>query len=136
MRTISTVIAIWALVGCSSSNNVEHDNNVIDLTNSNIPTEQYWQVSRSMIPIYPFKAAKKGVSGCVEFELVISSEGRVSEFQIIKSVPNEVFDLAARKALRKYEWKPASNNQSRHSIRTTFKLDFSVEPFKPVLECI
>ncbi|MDK1288442.1 energy transducer TonB [Pseudoalteromonas umbrosa] len=137
MKSLSLGIVVLFLFGCSSSSNLEQGekNNIIDLTKSNTPTEQYWKNTEFVHPIYPIRAAENGVGGCVEFELVISSKGRVSELQIIKSVPSEVFDLSAKKALRKFKWKPADDNQFSHPVRTTLQLDFSMTPIQTVPEC-
>ncbi|MCF6442986.1 energy transducer TonB [Pseudoalteromonas luteoviolacea] len=137
MRSFTLGIMVLSLLGCSSSMDIENteNSNVMDLTKSKLLVEKYWENTKRVAPLYPVRAAKKGISGCVEFEIVISSKGQVSEYEVIKSIPEGIFNVEARKALKEFKWTQTKDNLIAQPVRTTLQLDFSVEPFKSVPEC-
>jgi protein TonB len=87
-------------------------------------------------PNYPVSAARKGISGCVEFPFVISESGKAQNIEIIKSVPDKIFNEAAKKSLKESRWAATDNNNSLQPVLTTLQLEFSTSPKQKVAECI
>ncbi|MEO1481951.1 MAG: energy transducer TonB [Myxococcota bacterium] len=57
-------------------------------------------------PIYPQRAAERGIEGFVVVKFKVGTAGQVVDPRIIKSDPPGVFDRAALKAVRKWKYKP------------------------------
>ena len=70
---------------------------------------------------------KKNLSGCVEFSLVIGSNGRAVSPLIIKPFPDGLFDIKATRAIKKWIWSATSSNTKRIPVTTTIQLDFVVK---------
>jgi len=80
-------------------------------------------------PIYPSRAASRGIEGWVDVRFNISKTGTVMEpVTVIAGQPSGTFDRAAIKAVRKWKYKPKIVNgepQERYGVevRLTFQLD-------------
>jgi protein TonB len=59
-----------------------------------------------VLPIYPLRAAERGVEGWVELEFTISATGTVKNPMILANHPSSIFDRAALKAIRKWKYNP------------------------------
>lgn len=57
-------------------------------------------------PQYPRKAAMNGTEGWVRFEFTVAVDGSPKNITLIGSKPKRVFDRAAKKAIRKWKFKP------------------------------
>lgn len=57
-------------------------------------------------PRYPIQAARDGIEGWVELEFTIDSSGTVKDVKVTDSEPKRVFDTEAKRALRKWKYKP------------------------------
>lgn len=99
----------------------------IDLIGDKEAVLDYWVTDKRVAPNYPIAAAKKRISGCVEFSLVIDSNGKAVAPKIIKSFPEGVFHAEASKAIKKWSWQPAPSNLDKKSVSTTIQLDFFVK---------
>jgi protein TonB len=78
-------------------------------------------------PKFPTKAARDGVEGWVQLSFEINEIGGVENVQIINAQPKRVFDREARKALRKWKYKPKmvdgkAQRQTGLSVQLDFKL--------------
>jgi len=136
---LSKLLLVTLLVGCNSTTNEQAtgiNTNALDLTGDKSQTKNYWVVTKRDNPVYPTKAAIDGISGCVNFSFVISESGKAKNIQIIKSVPDGIFNRAATKSLNKFRWAATKNNSSLQPVLTTFQLDFSTSRKSTVAECM
>jgi periplasmic protein TonB len=139
MMKLCNLFLITLLIGCSSTSEdqaAEVDINALDLTGDKSQTENYWVVKNRSYPKYPINAARKGVSGCVEFSFVINESGKAQNIKVTKSVPENTFNKAATKSLKEYRWVATHNNDLLKPVRTTLQLEFSTSPEQTVAECI
>ena len=92
-----------------------------------IKAEYKWKKIKNVLPNYPVRAVRNNTEGWVSIELTISPAGDVINVNVLNSFRNlKVFDNAALKAVRKWEFDPPSNygintNQSK-IVRIAFKL--------------
>jgi len=139
MMKLYKLFLITLLVGCSSTTEEQEtrvDINALDLTRDKSKTENYWVVTNRSYPKYPVSAARKGISGCVEFSFVIDKLGKAQNIQIINSVPENTFNKAAMKSMKEFRWAATKNNDSLQPVLTTLQLDFSTSPKQTVAKCI
>ena len=57
-------------------------------------------------PVYPQRAAQRGIEGWVELRFTISKTGSVKDVVVVKARPRGIFDQAAINAVRKYKYNP------------------------------
>jgi len=111
------------LSACSGTNpNASYDH--LDFIGNKEAVLDYWLVKNKVAPEYPEKAKNRRVSGCVEFSLIIDSNGRVLTPTIIKAFPEGVFNIQAIKAIKKWKWIPTVSNSRRQAVATTIQHDF------------
>ncbi|GHB76515.1 hypothetical protein GCM10008107_27540 [Psychrosphaera saromensis] len=84
----------------------------------------YWVVDKSVAPKYPISAGEDKVSGCVEFSLIIDSNGMADDLIIVKSFPETMFDKPAIDAINKWIWLPTETNMNKQTVATTIQFDF------------
>ena len=126
-----------ALSACNSTPDVKNNEiQPIDFVGDNNALKKMWIVSKNDYPRYPTDAARKGISGCVDFSFVINSEGRAQNIQVIKAIPDSTFIRSATKSLKKFRWQPTELNDERQPAITTLQLDFSTTPVMKIAECI
>jgi periplasmic protein TonB len=61
---------------------------------------------RRVNPDYPSAAKKEGISGFVDLEITISSQGVVEDATVLQSTPPGMFDKSAVAAVRKWKYDP------------------------------
>ncbi|WP_133408414.1 energy transducer TonB [Parashewanella tropica] len=79
-------------------------------------------------PMYPPEAARDGKEGWVLVAFNIDKLGKVTDAKVIDADPKRTFDKAALRAIKKWRYKPRSENgvalaQSNQQV----KLDFTLE---------
>jgi TonB family protein len=84
----------------------------------------YWIVDKSVAPKYPIIAGEDKVSGCVEFSLIIGSNGMAQDLLIVKSFPESTFNKPATDAIEKWIWLPTETNINKQTVATTIQFDF------------
>lgn len=83
-----------------------------------------WHISQ---PVYPMKARQKSIEGHVRFKFDIGADGTPSNITIIEEKPRGIFRKEARKAIRKWKFKPkVVNGQPVIQRGMTYKLEFTM----------
>jgi protein TonB len=57
-------------------------------------------------PDYPYHAKRQGTEGVVSIRFLVTREGTVSSFSVIKATPEGIFDEAARRSVLRWKFKP------------------------------
>ena len=71
-------------------------------------------------PIYPQRAAKRGLEGWVEVEFTITAAGLVKNAHVVSASPRGIFDNAALRAISRWKFKPKVVNKvavERYGVR-------------------
>lgn len=71
-------------------------------------------------PIYPQRAAKRGLEGWVEVEFAITAAGLVKNAHVVAASPRGIFDNAALRAISRWKFKPKIVNKvavERYGVR-------------------
>ena len=81
-------------------------------------------------PKYPAQAARDGKEGWVKLSFTINEVGGVEDVDVIEADPKRVFDREAKRALRKWKYKPKVEDgkpmkQFGMKVQLDFKLDQS-----------
>jgi len=79
-------------------------------------------------PKYPIQAARDGKEGWVRLSFTINKIGGVEDVKVIEAQPKRVFDKEARRALRKWKYKPkvvdgVAQVQPGLTVQLDFKMD-------------
>jgi len=78
-------------------------------------------------PIYPNRAASRGIEGWVRVEFTIRADGSVADAVVVQAKPEVVFDNAALDAINQWQFKPKMVNgvavPQRAAQQLQFKLD-------------
>lgn len=79
-------------------------------------------------PKYPVQAARDGIQGWVQLRFTINEVGGVEDIEIINAEPRRVFDREAKRALRKWKYKPkVVDGKPQRQPGMTVQLDFTLE---------
>ncbi len=91
------------LTSCAATDKDSREMNAAEYKIFNTP--DYLYPDRNTPPAYPLQAFKKQVSGEVILRFDILGSGKVDNVKVIKSEPEGVFDKAAMRSLRKWQYK-------------------------------
>ena len=84
------------------------------------------QITRMVPPKYPLQAARDNQQGWVEVEFTVTTDGRVSNAQVVDAQPRRVFDRAAIEAVSRWQFKPALINGTPTAVVLKRKLEFKL----------
>ncbi|NVJ65093.1 MAG: energy transducer TonB [Gammaproteobacteria bacterium] len=77
---------------------------------------------------YPQDAQLKGITGHVKFVFDIEPDGSPSNIQITESKPRRVFDKEARRAIRRWKFKPKQyNGQPVKQTNMRYTMEFQLD---------
>ncbi|WP_298774316.1 energy transducer TonB [uncultured Shewanella sp.] len=131
-KVVTLSICSLFLVACVSNDAVEvvteEPIQYINFTSNDQKdrVQEYWVVEKRQNPKYPISAARKGLSGCVDFIVGIKKDGRAVSYQAKKSYPEGLFDEYAAAALNHWKWSATEENGEHLPVLTTIQLDFMV----------
>lgn len=78
-------------------------------------------------PKYPMQAARDGKEGWVKLSFTIDEIGGVDDVEVIDADPKRVFDKEAKRALRKWKYKPkVVDGKPQRQTGLTVQLDFKM----------
>ena len=72
-------------------------------------------------PMYPANAKRSKMEGWVDLRLTLDASGAVSDAEVIQSQPSGIFDMAAKRAAKRYRFE-ASEQSSVVRQRVQFKI--------------
>jgi protein TonB len=79
-------------------------------------------------PKYPMQAQRNGTEGWVRLSFSINEVGGVEDISIIEAKPKRVFNRAAKRALKRWKYKPkVVEGKTIKQTGLTVQLDFSME---------
>jgi protein TonB len=79
-------------------------------------------------PKYPIQAARDGKEGWVRLSFTINEIGGVEDVKVIEAEPKRIFDKEARRALRKWKYKPkVVDGKPQRQPGLTVQLDFKMD---------
>jgi periplasmic protein TonB len=76
---------------------------------------------------YPEKARKKGITGFVLFNILISAEGNIEDIRVLESSPNGVFEQSATESLKNWKFEPAIYKGKKVKVWAKQKISFKLE---------
>jgi len=79
-------------------------------------------------PKYPIQAARDGKEGWVKLSFTINEIGGVEDVKVMDSKPKRVFDKSARRALKKWKYKPkVVDGKPMRQPGLTVQLEFNMD---------
>jgi protein TonB len=79
-------------------------------------------------PKYPIQAARDGKEGWVKLSFTINEVGGVEDVKVIEAKPKRIFDKEAKRALRKWKYKPkVEDGKAMRRPGLTVQLDFKMD---------
>src|SRR5690606_26972105 len=91
---------------------------------NNIVSASTLKRTRTVPPVYPEAARKRGVEGWVELAFTVQPNGTVEEIEVRNASPADVFDDAAMRAVRQWRFEPVVRGAERVTQRAMVRLKF------------
>ena len=95
---------------------------------TNIVSANSLKRTRTVQPVYPEQARKRGVEGWVELAFTVTPNGTVEDVEVRNASPADVFDDAAVRAIRGWRFEPVERNGERVAQRAMVRLRFAQSP--------
>ena len=92
---------------------------------TNVVSASSLKRTRMVNPQYPEAARKKGIEGWVELAFTVSLSGSVEDVEVRNSSPADVFDEAAKRAVRQWRFEPVVRNGQIVPQRAMVRLRFT-----------
>ena len=89
------------------------------------PNRNVMPISR-VNPRYPRSAQKRGIEGHVVLQFTITQTGTVTNIKVVDSVPPQVFDAAAKRALARWKFKPKVVDNASVTQFAEVKINFAL----------
>ena len=89
--------------------------------------------TRTVQPVYPESARKRGVEGWVELAFTVMPNGTVEDVEVRNASPADVFDDAAVRAIRGWRFEPVERNGEKVAQRAMVRLRFAQSPNNDIL---
>jgi periplasmic protein TonB len=77
-------------------------------------------------PAYPRDAARAGVTGFVQLEVLVNADGTVRSAKVLESKPKGLFEAAAVAAVMRWKFKPKVVNGQPVAQRGSQKIEFNL----------
>lgn len=84
------------------------------------------QVLKQVAPKYPRDAYLNKLEGYVSVIFVVNEKGEAEDIEVIDEMPNRVFRKAAITALKKWQFKPATDNGEFTTDIKEITIDFKM----------
>jgi len=78
-------------------------------------------------PEYPRGARRRNITGAVEVQFTVTTDGRVRSMSILNSEPGDTFDQAAMDAVEQWRFEPVIENGVAVEKRTAVRLSFDLQ---------
>lgn len=88
------------------------------------------KVVRRVEPKYPQQAWDQQVSGWVDLEFTVATDGSTRDVRVVASEPARVFDSAAVTAMRRYRYEPVVRDGSPLELRARMRIRFTADQGK------
>ena len=85
------------------------------------------RVVRSEAPDYPYRAFREGIEGQVRLQFRVDDRGKPRDIEVLASEPPKQFDKAARKALKRWRFEPATLNGKPVDVYYNLTVNFRLE---------
>lgn len=85
------------------------------------------RATRRVAPDYPQQALQNLVSGWVEMEFTVATDGSVRDVTVIESEPRRTFDAAAVAAMRRYRYEPVMRDGEAVEQRARIRIRFTAQ---------
>ena len=85
------------------------------------------ELAKYVAPSFPTSARQRGLSGWVDVQLLVKSDGSVSDVIITGAEPVGVFEQAAVDAVRKWRYKPVERDGHAIDQRARLRMKFALD---------
>jgi TonB family protein len=92
---------------------------------TNIVSANSLKRTRTVQPVYPESARKRGVEGWVELAFTVTPSGTVEDVEVRNASPANVFDDSAIRAIRGWRFEPVERNGEKVAQRAMVRLRFA-----------
>jgi protein TonB len=79
-------------------------------------------------PQYPRDAARNGITGWVQLEVLVNPDGTVRSARVLESKPKGLFEAAAMQAVLRWKFKPKVVNGQPVEQKGAQKIEFNLNP--------
>lgn len=83
--------------------------------------------TRTVQPRYPDDARTRGVTGWVDLEFTVTTDGTVNDVRVVGAAPTGVFEDAATEAIGRWRFKPVERNGVAVPQRAKLRIRFDLE---------
>lgn len=77
-------------------------------------------------PQYPRDAARSGITGWVQLEVLVNADGSVRNAKVVDAKPRGIFEAAAVQAVMRWKFKPKIENGKPVEQRGSQKIEFNL----------